>query len=260
MRYAIISDIHSNIEAFKTVINKCIEEKVDSYICAGDIVGYNASPTECIELIQSLNTNIIVRGNHDEFIGSGKKDLSFFCYVARTTVLWTKSILTLEQLKWLSSLKMSQNISKLETSLVHSSLNKPEKWSYIFNQSTSEENFKYQNTKICIIGHTHIPEIYNQCIESGIISPLYHEDKNMKGKKNNYSYEVKLAPGFKYLINPGSIGQPRDKNPKSSFAIYDTKRFSIKFFRLNYDIKSTCRKIIMAGLPKQLALRLKYGI
>lgn len=238
MRLAIISDVHSNLEALEGTLQEIKQRKVDAVIVLGDIVGYGADPNACIELCREL-TSYIITGNHDYAVIHSEETQYFNNYAAKA-VHWTATNITEENSDFLNSLPM---LIPWENYLfVHSAPLKPAEWEYIMNQWDAEPQFAGFSQKICFIGHTHVPVIFrknNRAIASygGIELPLHEQ----------------------LIINVGSVGQPRDGNHKLSFAIFDDQQWQLEVVRLNYDIEKAARKIVNAGLPSALAERLFYG-
>jgi len=240
MIYGIISDIHANLEALNAVLARCEELGVEQYICVGDLVGYNANPSECLEIVRSLPLAAVVKGNHDEQ-ASENLDLSEFNPQAAKAIEWTRDQLSQEQRDYLRDLPMKARVGRI--TVVHATLDNPGMWGYIMDKYAAEASLSYQFSQVCFYGHSHVPMAFDrqmdvEMMESGVIEVL---------------------PGHKYLINPGSVGQPRDKDPRASFATYDTDECIIKLHRLEYDIETTQKKIIEAGLPERLAQRLSLG-
>ena len=254
MNIAVISDIHSNLEALNTVLEKCKSENVDQYICVGDIVGYNANPAECIKKVKSLIFFAIVKGNHDD-ISASKKYISKYNKHAKESVLWTRKNIPWLNKIWLSKLPLKIVRGGDNITVVHSTLTDPEKWGYILDKETAEKNFKFLTTDICFCGHSHAPALFVKNKQSSLIK----QDTEFTSTKSN-SYTFKIKKGNEYIINPGSIGQPRNNDPRSSFVIYDTKGKTITKYRVKYDIRSAQNKIYNADLPEFNADRLSAGI
>lgn len=269
-KYAILSDIHSNLEALSVVLAKCRELEVDHYISLGDIVGYNADPLACVELVRELNFVSMVRGNHDEYTGSDDEEMSGFNQSARQAILWTRRQLSCEQRKWLVNTPYRTSMMAINTTLVHATLDSPEHWGYIFDEHHARDNFSYQHTQICFCGHSHVPVAFckkpiakfneraveempewNQLIQDGsiMVSDFAVADES----------RIEIKTGHKYLFNVGSIGQPRNRDPRTSFAVYDTNERTVTRYRLPYDVATTQRKVLEAGLPERLAVRLATG-
>ncbi len=240
MIYAIISDIHSNLEALKKVLEEIDKLAGNKTICLGDIVGYGANPNECVEIIKERNVESIM-GNHD-IVACGKKEPYDFNPVARAAVLWTRKALKFENREFLYNLSDVKLVD--DFLIVHGAISDPDL--YIFSSYDARMEFKLMKKhSICFFGHTHVRTYY----------ALINDDV-----RQLFDYELKIEPNAKYLINPGSVGQPRDGDPRTSFLIYDSKEGYVKFIRLEYDISTAQKKIIEAGLDRRLADRLSLGM
>lgn len=246
MRYAIISDIHSNLEALQAVLKTIEQEKIDKIVCLGDIVGYGPYPNECIELIQQ-NCEIILTGNHD-FACIENSELFYFNQHAAKAVEWTVTVLSNENLQYLANLPL---VGKIENyHLVHSSPFEPQSWDYILSLDDAEYNFSKFNKddQICFIGHSHHPIIYFE----------YFENRTLKYNFKRIN-KIELEANKRYIINVGSVGQPRDENPDAAFGIIDTDNQVYELKRVSYDVNKTYEKMISVGLPQFLADRLLKG-
>jgi predicted phosphodiesterase len=239
MKYAIIADIHANLEAFQVILDDAQKQKVTHYACLGDIVGYNSNPKECLEIVRQMNIPC-VKGNHDEYC-STEDALEGFNPAAAEAVYWTREQLDNEERQWLSDLKYSRMVANF--TLVHATLDAPERWGYVFDKLAAAASFPYQNTQVCFFGHTHVPVAFMR-------------DTVVRG--GTYS-KFKIDTAKKYFINVGAIGQPRDNNPKAAYVVYDMDEGTIELRRLEYDIPTTQKKILAAGLPERLAERLAVG-
>jgi len=241
MKYALLSDIHSNLEAFQAVIQDCEKEKVDDIFFLGDIVGYGADPGRCIEMLQELTTHIIA-GNHD-WAAVGLAETDSFNLVAKTAIEWTARQITHRQQTFLAQLPLTKNYP--HSTLAHATPHHPEAWNYLHSLKEASQNFKSGAQPICFIGHSHTPITFVEDKE-GKISLLPDTTFTLKDD-------------HRYIINVGSVGQPRDGNPHAAYGIYytDDARFILK--RIPYTIKRTQEKIIAAGLPPFLASRLAEG-
>ena len=240
MLYGIISDIHSNLEALTAVLDKCKELGVENYICGGDVVGYNANPSECLEIVRALPLTAIVKGNHDEQ-ASEDHDISEFNPQAAKAIEWTREQLSTEQREYLKGLPMKARKGKI--TVVHATLDNPGMWGYVMEKFAAEASFSYQFSQVCFYGHSHVPVAFEKF--GDVIGGGYEE--------------IRVQPGHKYLVNVGSVGQPRDRDPRASFATYNTEDGTIKLHRVEYDIEATQAKILAAGLPDRLAQRLAEG-
>jgi predicted phosphodiesterase len=239
MRYAVIADIHANLEAFEVVLADTKEQKCTHYCCVGDVVGYNANPKECLDIVRSMGMPV-VKGNHDEYCSS-EEDLEGFNPHAAEAVNWTRKQLGKEDRQWLRDLKYVRLVASF--SMVHATLDGPQRWGYVFDKLAAAASFTYQNTSVCFFGHTHVPVAFVR-------------DSVVRG--GTYS-KFRVEPGKKYFVNVGAVGQPRDGNPKSGYVIYDLNEGTIELRRLDYDIPKAQKKIMEAGLPQRLADRLALG-
>jgi len=239
MKYAIIADIHSNLEALQVVLDDIQKQKCDHIACLGDVVGYNANPKECLDIIRSLNCPC-VRGNHDEYCSSDQELVGFNPHAAEA-VNWTRQQLSEDDRKWLRELKYVRLVANF--TMVHATLDGPQRWGYVFDKLAAAASFTYQNTPICFFGHTHVPVAFIR-------------DSVVRG--GTYS-KFKIEHGRKYFLNVSAVGQPRDGNPKAGYVVYDMDEGSIELRRLDYDIAKAQKKILDAGLPPRLAARLAGG-
>ena len=266
MRYAILSDIHGNLEALTAVMEKCSMLEIDKYIFLGDVVGYNGNPKECMDIVRSLDIAGAVKGNHDEYAANNDDVLESFNPHAKAAVLWTKSQLSLDDRAWLTNLPMRQTLKGTFITIVHATLDSPEAWGYIFDEHHARDNFNYQYTQVCFCGHSHFPVAFEkkQVVFSGNAIEELHEWRSISiPEVNDFTVEnsvtIKLKVDCKYLFNVGSIGQPRNGDPRASFVIYDSDMLSLTRYVIPYDIASAQEKILNAGLPERLALRLAKG-
>jgi predicted phosphodiesterase len=239
MKFAIIADIHANLDAFQVVLEDCKKQQVTHYACLGDVVGYNANPKECLDIVRAMNIPC-VKGNHDEYC-STEEHLEGFNPAAAEAVNWTRKQLTDEDRLWLRELKYTRMVTNF--TIVHATLDGPQRWGYVFDKLAAAASFTYQNTSVCFFGHTHVPV-------------AFMKDSMVRG--GTYS-KFKLEQGKKYFVNVGAVGQPRDNNPKAAYVVYDTLETTIELRRLDYDIAAAQKKILAAGLPERLAERLAYG-
>ena len=239
MKIAIFGDIHANLEALETVLADAESQGCDSYVCLGDIVGYNANPSECLEIVRSMNCPV-VKGNHDEDTG-GDHSLEMMNPVASQALQWTREQLTAEQREFLARMRMVRQVE--DFTIVHSTLDQPNVWNYVTNKFDAMSNFSYQFTHVCFHGHTHVPRVF---VRGARVQEVQPES-------------IAVEEGMKYFINAGSVGQPRDGDWRASYCIYDLDEKLIYFRRLEYDIETTQKKIKAAGLPEALAKRLQEG-
>jgi predicted phosphodiesterase len=239
MRFAIFGDIHANLEALLTVLSDAERNECTHYVCLGDVVGYNANPRECLEIVRGLECPV-VKGNHDEQ-ASLNTDLSGFNALAEEAMEWTRAQLSEEERLWLADLRFVRQVR--DFTVVHATLDTPERWAYVFNQLDASASFNYQHTSLCFCGHTHVPRAY---VRDSAVRSIPFDN-------------VKIELGKKYFLNVGSVGQPRDGDWRASYAIYHVREQRVELRRLEYDIYTAQDKIIEAGLPQRLADRLALG-
>lgn len=233
MRLAIISDIHANLEALTRAFEVIDGERVDDIVCLGDIVGYGANPNECLDLVRSRCSTILL-GNHD----AAAVDLSIanqFTLNAQLSAIWTYGMLPEENKTFLRGLAPTKALG--DVLLSHGSPYEPAEWHYVISEFDTREGFRSFTENICFIGHSHIPVIFSE-----------------EGKTTT------VTRAERFIVNVGSIGQPRDGKRALSFGIFDTELWTYRNIRADYDINSAAEKIRKAGLPRSLADRLYLGM
>lgn len=238
-RYAILGDIHSNLEAFEAALDDAESQNVTCYMCVGDVIGYNADPVPCLDRIIDMSC-ITVLGNHDHYCSSDTT-LDDFHPLAAEVIEWTRKQLSTNHISFLQNLSLVKRVSGF--SLVHSTLDMPEKWGYVFNEFEAAANFSCQLTPLCFHGHTHVPVVFERkkCVTRIRFTRL------------------NVAAGSHYFINVGSVGQPRDGDPRAAYCIYDTEARSLELRRVTYGVSKAQDKIRKAGLPEGFAKRLQFG-
>jgi len=241
MRYGIFSDIHSNLEALDAAIKAYKKEDIDKYLCIGDVVGYATNPKECLEKVKRLSM-ITVAGNHD-WASVNLFSTDYFNPLAKEAVSWTQRNLDDRGRYFLEGLPLVYKNEDL--TMVHGTLHEPDEFNYMTDGYIASHTFELLETDICFVGHTHVPGIF------------------IKSKDGRVRYQVEgntdIKEGNRYIMNVGSIGQPRDGNPKAAYCIYDTDKKNAQIKRINYDIQAARKKIIAEGLPKFLGERLIIG-
>ena len=244
MRYAIISDIHGNLPALQKVLARLTSSSIDSYLCLGDIVGYGAQPNECCAIIQELDA-VCIRGNHEE--GVLRPDFEqWFNAAARACLVWTRGQLTEENRAFLESLAETAQIGNI--TICHGSI--PDPNFYITSPQEALPSFQVMAGTVGFFGHTHSAEYFVQ-----------REAGGLPEQRPSPAGETCLVEtGCKYLVNPGAVGQPRDGNPQAAYAIYDEESSRIELCRVDYDIAAAQRKMLDAGLPSSMSLRLSHGL
>lgn len=239
MRFAIFGDIHANLHALHAVMADAQENACDRFVCMGDIVGYNAYPRECVEFVRSLDCPV-VQGNHDEQVCLSKTsgDLN---PLAEEAIDWTRRQLGGEDIEWLRGLRLQRQV--LDFTIVHATLDTPAGWKYVTTELDAEASLGYQRTPLCFIGHTHVPRAY---IRAGRVRAEEFDVLHVKKSE-------------KYLVNVGSVGQPRDGDWRAAYCIYDTDSSEIYLRRIPYDVDGARKAVLDAGLPGKLADRLAKG-
>jgi putative phosphoesterase len=248
MRYAIISDIHGNLEAFETALAALSRRGYDSLIVLGDLVGYGADPNAVIDRVRSLNPLAVIRGNHDK-VAAGVEDPEGFNSVARFAVQWTYEKLSASNRAYLAELPQGPLVIDDVIEICHGSPYDED--AYIFDELDALRALKSTRRPVCLFGHTHLPVAFELIEESERLDVL------VPGPGTETMVELKS--GVRYLVNPGSVGQPRDGDPRAAFALVDTARRELLMLRQPYAVEAAQAKVVAAGLPDVLALRLQVG-
>lgn len=243
MKILVLSDIHANRIALETVLEDA--GKFDKIWCLGDVVGYGPEPNECVEILRKLKL-VCLAGNHDWAV-LDKLDLEDFNPDARHAALWTRDVLSPSNFNWLIDLPERAPTQLDQVTLVHGSPQHPI-WEYVATPAVARVNFTYFDTPICFMGHTHVPVVYR-----------YHADHDTVSAEPLSEHEpVALGLG-RMMINPGSVGQPRDGDSRASYALFDTDAMKLVHRRVEYDIAATQEKMHKARLPERLIVRLSHG-
>jgi predicted phosphodiesterase len=245
VRIGIVSDIHSNLAAFETVLEALQKAGATERLwCIGDMVGYGPHPNECLDLLRS-HDHICVPGNHDYGV-IGKTERANFNADALFVLRWTDSVLTPDNRGYLEGLR-PRWIPDEEFTVVHASPRDPI-WEYLLEAQAARECFPYFNTPYCFVGHTHVPVVFRQAGEDGPVKLIQPEPDE----------QVRLGES-RLIINPGSVGQPRDGNPQAAYGILDTEQHTFEFHRLDYPIPVTQAAMRELNFPRRLISRLDYG-
>jgi diadenosine tetraphosphatase ApaH/serine/threonine PP2A family protein phosphatase len=239
MRFAILSDLHANLEATEAVLADAREHDCTDFVCLGDVVGYNANPHECLEIVQKMECPV-VKGNHDEQATLTESSRGFNA-LAEAAINWTRAHLTDQDKEWLRALPLTQQVR--DFTLVHATLDAPEQWGYVFNSLDAVASFVYQETTLCFFGHTHV-------------AGAFVRDDGVKKVKVE---QLPIEESKKYFVNVGSVGQPRDGDWRAAYCIYHVEKNVVEQRRVKYDLATAQKKIIQAGLPRLLADRLELG-
>ncbi|MFZ1219864.1 MAG: metallophosphoesterase family protein [Chthoniobacterales bacterium] len=239
MRIAILSDLHANLEATDAVLGDAHERDCTQFVCLGDVVGYNANPRECLEIVRKMECPV-VKGNHDEQ-ASLEESSRDFNPLAEMAINWTRAQLPAPEKEWLLSLPLTGTVR--DFSFVHATLDSPGEWRYVLNTLDAAASFPSQETTVCFFGHTHV-------------AGAFVRDEGVKSLKVE---QLDIEETKKYLINVGSVGQPRDGDWRAAYCIYHLDKNVVEQRRVEYDLETAQQKIIKAGLPRMLAERLKLG-
>jgi predicted phosphodiesterase len=245
MRYLILSDIHANHEALRAVLAHVKRKRWDKAIVLGDVVGYGANPNQAVDVVRGLKPVVAIRGNHDK-VCSGVEDGEMFNRVALQAAMWTRQKLTPSNLRWLQSLPEGPVVVDGAFAVAHGT--PIDEDAYIFGEIEALNVFRQTAFPLCFFGHSHFPVIFG-------LSP----DAIQTVLTTSPSFRLRLQPGVRYLVNPGSIGQPRDGNALASFGMFDSETRTVSIHRLLYRIERAQQKILGAGLPRPLADRLALG-
>lgn len=230
MRIAVLSDIHSNLEALTAALEAIDARGVEQVVCLGDVVGYGADPSSCVELVRE-RCALTVLGNHDQAVAEGD---GYLPKEGRPAAKHNREQLSDDQLAWLAGLPLKAADGR--ATYVHATPEEPERWQRIGAFSTTHAQFRHFETDVCFIGHTHVPGLVADRI--GVLA---------------------VRKGHRYLINVGSVGQPRDGDPRACFCVFDDDAFTSEIVRVPYDVDRAAGKIRSAGLPEVLAERLALG-
>lgn len=244
MIYGVFSDVHGNFEALKAALAFFKKNKASAYICCGDVVGYGPQPAECVRAVMGLENLHIVMGNHDA-AAIGKMDMKWFNANAIAAILYARCNLSGAEQTWLANLP--ETIKTPDFTLVHGSPRKP-LTEYVLSELQFVENLPYWEVSPCFIGHSHMPLYFRQSGDQPPETDFLRPMSRM------------LIGDMRYVLNPGSVGQPRDGNPRASVGLYDSQRKSFEIFRVDYNVAKTQELMNKTGLPPVLVERLAYGL
>ena len=240
--YAILGDIHANIEALRAVSDDARAQGATHYVCVGDVVGYNAAPAECIRMVRDELKCQVVRGDHDHYVSHPDGNLADLHPDAARAAEWTRRQLADEDARWLRDLPLTKRV--MNFMLVHATLDMPDRWGGVLDDLQAEASFCFQYMQFCFHGHTHVPIVYANTPGGAV-----HREPR------DFTYEF----GQKLFINVGSVGQPCDGDPRASYVLFDLAARRIRFRRLAYDVAAAQARIRAAGLPERCAKRLELG-
>ncbi len=246
MRYLVLTDIHANLDALEAVLQEASGRGYDHVLVLGDLVGYGAEPNAVIDRVIALEPLVIVRGNHDK-VACGIEDADGFNVVAQRAVSWTLANLSPEHREWLAALPRGPEIVDPLLEVCHGSPFDED--AYIFSELDALRALRASHRPLCLFGHTHFPAIYR----------LSDTRFDVSLEATETPVEILIEEGWKYLVNPGSVGQPRDGDPRAAYALFDDAVRTLSLYRVTYALKQAQEKVIRAGLPEALALRLAAG-
>lgn len=245
MRALVLSDLHANAEALRAVMTRMRRKKYEVVVCLGDFVGYGAQPNHVLDVMRTLRgRKAYIRGNHDR-VAAGLDDANGFNQAAKAAALWTREHLSAPNRRFLRDLTQGPVMHR-NVMLCHGSPYDEDE--YVFNVHHAAQILALFTAPVILFGHTHLPAVFS-----------IDKDSNVCGFAVRDEATVKLDPNQRYLINPGSVGQPRDRNPAAACVILDTDKHTAQFFRVEYDLEKTQSSILKAGLPQILASRLQFG-
>ena len=243
MKYLVLSDVHGNLEALDAAL--AFAGECDAILILGDIVGYGADPNAVIERIRALDGATVIRGNHDK-VGAGLETVESFNHLARQAIAWTANTLTADNRAWLAALPAGPILIDPLVQICHGSPFDEDV--YIFDDLDARRALKATERPLCLFGHTHVPAVFR-----------FEEDLQSIGPPRGARFRLPLDEQAKYLVNCGSVGQPRDGDPRAAFGILEAGARTITIVRVTYDVTTAQQKIINAGLPEVLAQRLAIG-
>jgi len=241
MAYAVISDVHANLHALEAVLFDINARGIGEIHFGGDAVGYGPKPNECIRILKA-GCKTLVAGNHDWAL-IGYTDMEYFNPHAAAAILWSRGVVTQEHFGDLTAFKILKTLDEHDALVVHSTPLEPENWNYLFSSDDIEKNFLHFTRKICFVGHSHFPVIV---------------EKQAAGELTGYKNRVEFNDSCRYIINVGSVGQPRDHDPRAAYAVIHDAFAEI--VRVQYDVKKTQQEMLDVGLPDKLIERLSHGV
>ena len=245
MRYLVLSDIHANLEALDAVLAAAADIPHDRVLVLGDLVGYGANPNEVVDRIRALAPLATIRGNHDK-VGAGLEPSDAFNTVARTAIRWTYEALSDENRDWLAALPAGPVVVDDLLEICHGTPQDEDM--YVFDDGDVLRSMQAANRRLCLFGHTHVQVGYR----------LANQSLTLETADSRRPLHIPISHGH-YLINPGSVGQPRDGDPRAGFGVYDAGGQTVEIYRTPYPIEQTQARIREAGLPEALAQRLMIG-
>jgi diadenosine tetraphosphatase ApaH/serine/threonine PP2A family protein phosphatase len=250
MTVAILSDVHGNLEALTAVLEDLDRQSISRVLFLGDVVGYGADPEPCLALLET-RVHRSIAGNHDRAAANDQESLSSFTDDAAAAIRWTREVMTREARERLLSMPLEW--AEDGRVLIHGSPYRLEEWQYVMSQQDADKAFSVCDRRLIFVGHSHVPAAYVEVeckrLFTGVMRKIDEPDPG----------SVKVESAYRYLLNVGSVGQPRDGDPRACYATYDEETGAFRLHRIPYDVKRASDKIRKAGLPENLAERLKSG-
>lgn len=244
MKYGILGDIHSNITALEAVLEQFRQQDVEHIISVGDVVGYGAAPNACIAKLRELGATVVM-GNHDAAC-IDRLDMLYFNPYAQAAVNWTRTVLDQDEMEWLGSLPLVQHLE--HCSVAHGTLFRPEQFDYIQQPGDADPSLDVMPLPVCFVGHTHFPVTMMRLRDDPTRTAYTVEP------------EIDLDESYRALVNVGSVGQPRDEDPRAAYAVFDSDLNRVWIKRVAYDIEVEAQRMRAAGLPQMLSDRLFLGV
>ncbi len=241
-----MSDVHGNLEALRAVLADADTEGAHAVLCLGDLVGYGADPVACVETV-ARRAAAVVAGNH-EHGAIGRGSLGWFNPVARAAILWTRDRLGDDTGRYLEGLPLTTTVG--DACLVHASPRQPEEWDYLVSAEDGFDVFGDFSTRLCFVGHSHRPGVWS----------VGSSGREFTHAFRTWPARVRLDDGRRYVVNVGSVGQPRDRDPRAAYTLWDEDEREVVIRRVSYDHREAAAKILAAGLPRLLADRLAGGV
>ena len=246
MRYLILSDIHANLEAFEATLAASAPARCDRVLLLGDLVGYGADPNAVVDRVRAMTEVVVIRGNHDK-VAAGIESVEGFNHMARLAIAWTAAALTDDNRAYLASLPPGPIDIDPFVEICHGTPFDEDV--YVFDDLDALRSIRTSQRPLCLYGHTHVPAAFQ----------LHGDELQMIGPPRGERFRLSLSDDGRYLVNCGSVGQPRDGDPRAAYAVVDTDARTITIFRVDYDVSAAQSKILAAGLPEVLAQRLGMG-
>jgi diadenosine tetraphosphatase ApaH/serine/threonine PP2A family protein phosphatase len=246
MRYLVLSDIHANLEAFEAVLRASASARCDRVLLLGDLVGYGADPNAVVDRVRGFIDAVVIRGNHDK-VAAGVESMEGFNHMARLAIAWTAAALTDDNREYLAALPAGPVAVDRMVEICHGTPFDEDV--YVFDDLDALRSIRTSRCPVCLYGHTHVPAAFQ----------LHGDELQLIGPPRGDRFRLSLDEEGRYLVNCGSVGQPRDGDPRAAYAVVDTDARTLTVFRVDYDVATAQGKILSAGLPEVLAQRLGMG-